>query len=225
MLKTIIFDAYGTLFDTGTGSVDAAGRILEKCGRSDISAADFYKRWKQLHRLHTDSLTMFANEEEIFHRDLRALYGEYGINSNADCDVGIMLATLGKRRLFPEAKAVVNELHGRYALCIGSTTDTEPLLQDVKRGNTAFDRIFTSESLRCYKPSAEFYEKILAAMKIKPEEALFVGDSLIDDVTGPQRVGIKSCWINRRSVSAVNCMPEFELADLKGVVQIAETLR
>ena len=37
MLKAILLDAYGTLFDTGTGSVDAVRDILHLNGREDLS--------------------------------------------------------------------------------------------------------------------------------------------------------------------------------------------
>ena len=51
MKKALILDGYGTLFFTGTGSVDAAGKVLAKRGRFDLDAKEFYARWKQIHRL------------------------------------------------------------------------------------------------------------------------------------------------------------------------------
>ena len=65
MLKAIIFDAYGTLLCTGTGSVDAAGEILAKNGRQDISPSGVYARWKQLHPRHMDRGGPFLTEEAL----------------------------------------------------------------------------------------------------------------------------------------------------------------
>lgn len=223
MLKAIIFDAYGTLISTGTGSVDAARAILHKNGREDIEAKAFYARWKQLHRAHMDA-PGFITEEEIFRLDLRALFTEYGIEGDADRDVGIMLNTLGRRAAFPETKAVLDALCGQTTVCIGSTTDTAPLLQDMERNGLCVHRVFTSESLLAYKPAPVFYEKILSELRLQPEETLFVGDSLKDDVLGPQSVGMRACWVNRKHADPGGAQPDHIVADLNGLLSITDML-
>ena len=224
MLKAIIFDAYGTLFDTGTGSVDAAAEILAKCGRNDIAPKGFYARWKQLHRIHIDELTDFVCEEEIFHRDLRKLYSEYAIDSDADMDVEIMLSRQGTRMPYPETKAVIESLSGRYMLFTGSTTDTAPLLKDIRRAGLRFEQVFTSQSLKVYKPIPDFYKKILRQTGLEAGEVLFVGDSLVDDVKGPHTVGIKACWVNRKNGTTGEEKPEFTISDLSELPDIADSI-
>ena len=90
MVKAVVFDAYGTLISTGTGSLDAAQRILDLYG-SAIVAKTFYADWKKYHRQHIDSLTQFVPEETIFLWDLEKLYEQYGLEGNAAKDVRIML--------------------------------------------------------------------------------------------------------------------------------------
>lgn len=215
MITTILFDAYGTLISTGTGSVDAAQQILLRNDRPDISAKAFYARWKQLHRAHMDMPGEFSNEEALFRLDLRRLYAEYRIPGNAEADVKIMLGTLGRRTAFPETRAVLDALAERYTICIASTTDTTPLLQDLQRSRLFVHHVFTSESLRCYKPSPAFYQGILSTLQICAGETLFVGDSLTDDVLGPQRAGIRACWLNRMGAKSTPVVPDFEISDLR----------
>ena len=76
MIKAVVFDAYGTLISTGTGSLDAAQKILDLHG-SVITAKAFYADWKKYHRQHMDSLTQFVPEETIFLWDLERLYTQY----------------------------------------------------------------------------------------------------------------------------------------------------
>lgn len=216
MIKAVVFDAYGTLISTGTGSLDAAQRILDLHG-STVSAKAFYADWKKYHRKHIDGLTDFVPEETIFRWDLEKLYEQYGLPGNAAEDVKIMLDTLGNRIAFPESKGVIEGLKGRVTVCIGSTTDTEPLTRDLARSGITVDRVFTSEDLRAYKPQAVFYEKILAALSLQPEEVLFVGDSLTDDVYGPGQVGMKTCWVNRKGQPLPVPPPDYAVADLNGV--------
>ena len=60
-------DGYGTLFFTGTGSVDAAGKVLAKRGRFDLDAKEFYAQWKQIHRQHLEAPGTFLTEEVLYH--------------------------------------------------------------------------------------------------------------------------------------------------------------
>lgn len=221
MIKAVVFDAYGTLISTGTGSVEAAQKILDLHG-SSISAKAFYADWKQYHREHMDHLTQFVTEETIFRWDLEKLYVQYDLPGKADEDVGIMLNTLGNRMAFPESKEVVERLKRSVTVCIGSTTDTEPLMRDLARSGVTVDRVFTSEGLRVYKPQKAFYEKILAVLSLHPEEVLFVGDSLTDDVYGPRQVGMKTCWVNRKGQPSPVPPPDYTVPDLNGVLAILE---
>jgi HAD superfamily hydrolase (TIGR01549 family) len=110
-----------------------------------------------------------------------------------------MLETLGKRKTFEETNKVLNDLSVKYKLVIGSTSDTAPLLEDVKNYKICINDIYTSESLQIYKPKKEFYNKILMEIGYNSNEVFFVGDSLIDDVFGPQNVGIYSVLIDRKN--------------------------
>ena len=221
MIKAVVFDVYGTLISTGTGSVDAARKILDLHG-SAIPAKDFYADWKKYHRAHMDGLTHFVTEETIFRWDLERLYEQYGLPGNAAEDVHLMLDTLGNRTAFPESREVVERLRRSVTVCIGSTTDTEPLMRDLERAGIAVDHIFTSEGLQVYKPQKAFYETILAALSLPPEAVLFVGDSLTDDVFGPARAGMKTCWVNRKGQPAPTPPPDYTVEDLTGVPAILE---
>ena len=62
MIKAVILDAYGTIFNTGTGSVDMMREILRQNGREDLDASTVYTRFKQFHRQHIDTLESFITE-------------------------------------------------------------------------------------------------------------------------------------------------------------------
>lgn len=220
MIKAIIFDAYGTLISTGNGSVEAAKKILALNRRGDIDPTEFYSRWKELHKKHKDTLDSFITEEKIFEKDLCELYNLYSINGDYKKDVQIMLDTLGKRKAFPESREVLALLSQKYIVAIGSTTDTAPLLSDIKNNHLEVTKVFTSEALRLYKPHRAFYEKIIAGLGVRANEALFVGDSLIDDVEGPQSVGMRACWVNRKGASVREHLPDYEINNLRELLEI-----
>lgn len=217
--RVVVFDAYGTLIDTGDGSLRAAAAILQK-NDCPLDPAEFYAAWKEYHRLHIDSLATFRLEKDIFLLDLVSLYEDYGIPGKPEDDVCIMLATLGVRQAFAETRQVLDALRATHGLYVASTSDHEPLMLDIERNGINVNGVFTSESLRLYKPRAEFYESILAALNLGPEEAVFVGDSVIDDVAGPRAVGLRTIWVNRKGarLGHGDPAPDYEVPDLRGLI-------
>lgn len=224
MLKAILLDAYGTLFNTGTGSVDAAAQILSRNGRPDIPPAAFYARWKALHHQLMAQLPDFHTEARLYAMGLSILYREYGLPGDPARDVEAMLAIQGTRVAYPDVRPALEALAPRYTLCVASTSDTAPLREDLARAGLPVARVFSSEDLACYKPNPGFYRAILQAVGAAPEEAIFVGDSLSDDVKGPQRVGIKACWVNRKGAKVGDARPDWTITSLGELPALLTTL-
>ena len=199
MEQAIIFDVYGTLVSTGTGSVDAVAGILRKRGCS-LPPEQVYARWKQLHRRLTAETAQkgFLSEAEIFRLGLWELYGLYGIEGDPDEDVQIMLRSLRGRKAFPDAAPALAHLCRHYRIFIGSNTDTAPLEDSLVRNGLTAEGVYTSESLRCYKPDPLFYSRLLERIGFPPEQVIFVGDSLAEDVEGPQRAGMRAVLVDRK---------------------------
>jgi HAD superfamily hydrolase (TIGR01549 family) len=198
MIKNIIFDVYGTLISTGTGSVDATRIIFEKYNLED-SPVEIYRKWKEIHKKHINKLDEYQSEKEIFIKDLEELFFLYGIKDNPRVRIKPMLDSLYKRQLFEDTESVIKDLSRNYNIAIGSTTDTEPLMHNIRDTYLFTIRnIFTSEYLKCYKPNKKFYSQILQLTNWKPEECVFVGDSMDDDVIGPLKVGMKPILIDRK---------------------------
>jgi FMN phosphatase YigB (HAD superfamily) len=154
--------------------------------------------------------------------DLRKLYLEYDINGNPKDDVIIMLNTLGKRTVYPDTIEVLNKLRTKYKLYIGSISYHTPLLADVKRNRIKVDNCFSSESLRVYKPRKEFYIKILDEIEMLPNDILFVGDSVIDDVLGPMSIGMDAVLLNRKYLKNENNKDTYsQINDLYQLINLA----
>jgi len=228
MKKLLIFDAYGTLISTGTGSLDAVTQILTLQNKS-IDPYQFYAEWKRIHRLHIDQSNAgtFMPESEIFKQDLKQLYRMYNINRPYNDDVQIMLDSLYCRTLFPDAYTAINSLRKNYRVVIGSTTDTEPLLANMRTNALESDAVYTSEMLHCYKPDERFYRSILRFENISADDAIFIGDSLIDDVAGSQKAGITTILVDRNSKYVFNAskiIPDYIVKSLNEVNSIISLL-
>jgi len=224
MKKLLIFDAYGTLISTGTGSLDAVTKILSLHDKA-IDAHQFYAEWKRIHRLHLDQSYAgnFVTEREIFSQDLKQLYRIYDIDRPYSDDVQIMLDSLYGRKLFPDTFSAITALRKNFRVVIGSTTDTEPLLANLQTNGLETDAVYTSEMLRCYKPDKRFYQSILRAEDISADDAVFIGDSPVDDIAGPQSVGITTILVDRNSkhsFDASQIVPNYVVESLSEIVPL-----
>jgi 2-haloalkanoic acid dehalogenase type II len=221
-IKAIIFDAFGTLFDTKDASVRATGEILEK-NRSSLNPEAIYREWKAYHEHHIASLTEFVKEEDIYLMDLQRIYQDHGIHGNAEEDVKIMLSTFSNRQSFPEASKTIDRLRERYRVYIGSNSDSQPLKSAIELNKIVVDGYFSSESLQVYKPQREFFLRILQAIGMEAYEALYVGDSQIDDLLGASKVKIGTFWINRRNERLAESIPQ-PLHEVKSLDEILSIL-
>ena len=136
-------------------------------------------------------------ERDIFISRIQMFYDRYHVKRNAENDANSLLATAFSRKAYPETKDVLHNLMENYLVFIGSNTDNDVLECVMQNNNVAVHKVYTSENLKCYKPSGHFFRKILDDSALLANEVLFVGDSVTDDIMGPKAIGIKTVWIDR----------------------------
>jgi putative hydrolase of the HAD superfamily len=78
-----------------------------------------------------------------------------------------------------------------------SNADQEQLDHFVELGQLGryFDSLLCSEEAGSCKPDLAIFQEALRRAACPPEEALFVGDSLQQDIAGAGRVGLRSVLI------------------------------
>ena len=63
------------------------------------------------------------------------------------------------------------------------------------------DRVYVSQEVNAEKPSPEFYGRAADALGVRFQDVLMAGDGWEPDVAGAKRLGMMTCWINRRRLS------------------------
>ena len=215
-MKAIIFDAFGTLFKVTSGGSARTimQHITEKVGAVDEKA--FLDEWKVFYKKHTADSSMFKTEREIFIARIQMFYDRFCVNRNAENDADSLLSGAFQRESYPETKAVLERLMAEYQVFIGSNTDNDVLESVMKKNGIRVHKIYTSENLKCYKPSPLFFEKILAQNDLRPQEVLFVGDSITDDILGPKALNIKTVWVDRDNKGG-DFGQDYRVTDLNGL--------
>ncbi len=81
-------------------------------------------------------------------------------------------------------------------------------------------RIYTSD-LEHVKPHADAFRALLTAVGVDPEDAMFVGDRLHDDIAGAKAMGMRAVWMRNDVVPSYDVRPDAtvdQLEELVGVV-------
>ncbi|MCE5327026.1 MAG: HAD family hydrolase [Planctomycetaceae bacterium] len=207
-LNSILFDLGETLLDFG--KVDLPGLF-----RQGAAAAYEYLRelgqplphFGRFHRLMLGQLRWRLVANRLLHRDF---------------DARVLLKRLGGHLGQTLTAAQLDQLAWRWYQPLSACATVEPGTREMLEGfrncglnlavvsNTfvpgpTLDRHLASENLldllplRVYscdvsyrKPDSRIFRKALAALNIQPQQAMFVGDSLIADVWGANRLGMIS---------------------------------
>ena len=216
-MKAIIFDAFGTLFRvTNGGSAKTIMKNITDCGMF-VDEKVLLEEWKSYYKKHTLSGCEFMKERDIFIARIQMFYDRYKINRNAENDADSLLAEAFERKAYPEIKTVLNELMKNYLVIIGSNTDNDVLESVMRKNSITVHKVYTSENLKCYKPASQFFTQILDENALSPQEVLFVGDSITDDILGPKAIGIKTVWLDRNGIGGNNGQ-DYTITDMNELI-------
>jgi putative hydrolase of the HAD superfamily len=84
---------------------------------------------------------------------------------------------------------------------------------DKLRLRNYFKHIFISEEIGMSKPNPEIFEYVCNTLNVKPEQCIFIGDSLYYDVLGSSKFGMKTIWLNHLGESASEKLVNVEIFD------------
>lgn len=84
----------------------------------------------------------------------------------------------------------------KTAIITNGRTEMQKAKIEKTRLNKIFDVIIISDEVGIKKPYPQIFNLALQRLNVKPNESIYVGDSLKNDVGGCQSVGMKGVWFN-----------------------------
>ena len=216
-VKSVVFDAYGTLFDVNS----AAEKCKSKIGDKWEGFANFWRTtqleytWlRSLMKRHKD---FWSVTEDSLDKSMKVF--------NIDIDMKNELLNLYKTLSpYPEVKEVLNSLKKKnYSLSILSN-GTPALLNELVKSNdleNLFDDLFSIEKVGVYKPDSKVYDMPIKKYQIKSEEVAFLSANTWD-VSGGGNYGYNSIWVNRNKAIFDNLdyKPRNEISNLTQLLDI-----
>jgi HAD superfamily hydrolase (TIGR01509 family) len=88
-----------------------------------------------------------------------------------------------------------------------------------------FSRVIASSRVGFRKPDQRIFAMCLSTLRVRPVEAVFVGDSVPIDIVGAKRAGMATILIGNDDRSPGEGKPDFEVVDLSEVPRIVSALQ
>lgn len=73
-----------------------------------------------------------------------------------------------------------------------------------------------------WKPMPAIFERMLEALEVKAEEAVFVGDNPSEDILGAQRLGLRTIWVRSLEFPLGDVQPDAIIDDHTQLLQALE---
>lgn len=226
MIKSVVFDLDGTLYDEGgcyTAAMEAAAAVAAE--RYGIAADEF----------RSEAKVQFAWQEERFpdqaalhdrHMRFQRILEAHGKPPSGAWQIAQSYweAYLETMRVRPDAADTLAALRARgVRVGVGTNMTCAMQLSKIERlGLGRFvDFVVSSEEAGCEKPNPRFFSLVCEKARCAAGEVLFCGDNLALDARGAKSAGMRGVWLVTASGQSPADAPDVEsVLSLSGIVSL-----
>ena len=208
--RAVTFDLFGTVLDLEGSLTPALEPLLR--GRFDGAAAAFWKRLRYRQRIeqYQDSLMMLGHGGylETVRRTFSYVARGAGFTPTA-ADYEAYLAAWERLDPFPECRAALERLRGRYRLVALSNGDA-PYLQRLVAGRirVAFDAVISVDAAGAFKPHPAVYRVAARELRLEVGELAMVSANSFD-VLGARTCGLRGIYVDRYRLPYEETAPQY----------------
>jgi 2-haloacid dehalogenase len=206
----LTFDLFGTVLDLEGSLTPALDTLLS--GRFAAGAAAFWKRLRYRQRIeqYQDSLMMLGHGGylETVRRTFSYVARGAGFTPTA-ADYESYLAAWERLDPFPECRAALERLRGRYRLVALSNGDA-PYLQRLVAGRirVAFDAVISVDAAGAFKPHPAVYRVAARELHLEVGELAMVSANSFD-VLGARTCGLRGIYVDRYRLPYEETAPQY----------------
>jgi len=169
VLKLIVFDCDGVMFDSRRANIMYYNSLLAQFQLPPMNSDE--EEYVHMHSVYDSLRHIFRHYRQPSLEEVHTyrLQGDYS-------------AFLPYMAMEPELRPFLNLVKERYHLAISTnrTNTMIPLLQRFQLDGY-FAKVMTADKVAHPKPAPDALLEILAFFGCRPEEAIFIGDSILDE--------------------------------------------
>ena len=225
--KVLFFDLGETLVTRNIEDNLVTQRALERISRElpvATSSAELYRLYRKGYR-HNQPIRSSHNVEIPISAWMRELLRNGALHREPTTNIveKAIRIVVENRAInaaeYPDAREALEELHGDYRIGVISNVSSQDVALEILR-RVKFDRyvndLVTSALTGIRKPDPGIFLYALSRMKVRPAQAVHVGDHPRNDVEGANLVGVKTVLIDRKGsgVSDEGVRPSIKLHSL-----------
>lgn len=230
-IKCIGFDLYSTLISTDnhnwTEMLKPVYSIIRELGYNNTFEAflkvqkPIYRKWRDYRERHHVELKSEVWWKEILEKlDLQF--------TSADI-LKIRMASHQRYRsqiaTYPEVTNILKKLKEKYTVvCISNISEGDFAREDMDSFGILqlFDYVLMSSDLGIRKPSPKIFQYILDLFHLQPDEMVFVGDTLYDDIQGAKAAKLRLAIHIKRDRSYF--FPDYYIKPDRTILSLQELL-
>lgn len=223
-MTTCVFDAYGTLFDTGA----AVARLASEPGREALAAVAprLAERWRDKQLAYS-----WLRAASGRHADFRQVTEEaldWALEAEGLADGALrepLMALYDRLDAYPEALGALRRLREaghRTAILSNGTPEMLSSAVGSARLDEHLDAVLSVEEVGVFKPHPRVYDLVGRRFGTEPGEVLFVSANGWDAAAGTA-YGFRAAWVNRRGdpVDRLPGRPAHVVRDLSAIPALA----
>ena len=220
--RGLLLDFYGTVVQEDDAAISRICSEIAEASPSGAMPAEIATYWgRQFTQLCRESVgESFRLQKELERLSLEKVLIHFEAGLDARMLSRILYDYWAGPSVFPESRSVLSQCN--VPVCLVSNIDNAELRLALDCSGLSFDHIVTSQDCRAYKPRPQMFEKAMAILRMKPDQVLCVGDSLLSDVCGAKALGIPALWTNRkqRPIPSGRDAPDYVSNDLTGLLAV-----
>lgn len=192
MIKSVVFDVYGTLYDVFS--------VMKKCEHLYPGKGEqISKIWRNKQLEYTWLRTLMNRYENFWHVTEDALC--YALDSLAleydSNKINDIMSSYLSLDPYPEVIDALQKFKSRkLAVLTNGNTDMIDKLVVVTGLNKFFQGVLSADTIQLFKPKPEIYQLAVDFLETTPKQILFVSSNAWD-IAGAKSFGFTVGWINR----------------------------
>jgi HAD superfamily hydrolase (TIGR01549 family) len=234
--KAIIFDYIGTLVNCGNYTMDDSRhklymaltfeglRVPEyKFLAAYITAHEKYRvvRYEQLKEV-TNAVWV---AEALNNLGIKVAADDFRVKAALNAFFQDYIDTLTVR---DDAKKLLRQAEQQCKVGLISNFTHAPVIYSSLRKlglNGYFSAVVVSEQVGWRKPSIRIFQDALNRLHVKAEEAIFIGDSPIEDIKGAREAGLKTIFVPSQfntleDLAASRVEPDYVAKDIPAIMEL-----